>query len=364
MSSPDYPAQLAAKKAYICDLFKDIGIPEPELFPSPPEHYRMRAEFRIWHEDGRIAYAMFEPGQKAGSASLIRLTDFPPAAEAVNRLMPPLLEALQGSDMMRNRLYQCEFLATLSGEMLVSLIYHKKLDEAWRHEAQALQRRFGIFVIGRSRGQKCVLSQDFVTEKLSVGGKTFVYRQTEGSFSQPNARVCEKMLEWACGSAQGLGGDLLELYCGNGNFTLPLAGCFRRVLATEVSKASVRAAQWGIAANGAGNIAIARLCAQEFAEAYAGRREFRRLKEQGIELDDYDFSTVFVDPPRAGIDAETLKLLAGFDNIIYVSCNPLTLRDNLTVLKQTHDAVRFALFDQFPFTHHIESGVLLKRKAI
>lgn len=70
-----------------------------------------------------------------------------------------------------------------------------------------------------------------------------------GSFTQPNAAVCRKMLEWACRAAEGLGGDLLELYCGNGNFTLPLSRYFRQVLATEISKTSVSAAQWNIEAN-------------------------------------------------------------------------------------------------------------------
>ena len=73
-----------------------------------------------------------------------------------------------------------------------------------------------------------------------------------------------------------------------------------------------------------------------------------------------DFDTVFVDPPRAGIDDETLKLLQGFERIIYISCNPDTLHDNLKTLTQTHRVTNFAMFDQFHFTHHVESGVLLE----
>ena len=68
---------------------------------------------------------------------------------------------------------------------------------------------------------------------------------------------------------------------------------------------------------------------------------------------------MFVDPPRAGIDDDTLKLLQGFEKIIYISCNPNTLHDNLKKLSQTHRIEKFAMFDQFPYTHHVESGVLL-----
>ena len=63
------------------------------------------------------------------------------------------------------------------------------------------------------------------------------------------------------------------------------------------------------------------------------------------------------------MDSETLKLVAQFESVIYVSCNPDTLADNLQTLTQTHTVQAAALFDQFPFTPHIESGVLLVKKA-
>ena len=62
------------------------------------------------------------------------------------------------------------------------------------------------------------------------------------------------------------------------------------------------------------------------------------------------------------MDDETLKLVAKFEHIIYVSCNPETLCENLQYLTQMHKIQEVALFDQFPFTHHIETGVLLIKK--
>ena len=53
--------------------------------------------------------------------------------------------------------------------------------------------------------------------------------QVAGSFSQPNGEVCQQMLSWAVDVTRGSSGDLLELYCGNGNFTLPLAQNFKQV---------------------------------------------------------------------------------------------------------------------------------------
>ena len=96
-------------------------------------------------------------------------------------------------------------------------------------------------------------------------------------------------------------------------------------------------------------------------EALAGKRQFERLK--GIELAERQFNTVLVDPPRAGLDPATTQMISQFDNIIYISCNPHTLVANLEALSATHKVSRAALFDQFPFTEHMESGVLLTRNA-
>ena len=83
---------------------------------------------------------------------------------------------------------------------------------------------------------------------------------------------------------------------------------------------------------------------------------------QGLDLQKFQLNTLFVDPPRAGLDPETEKLLAEFQHLVYVSCNPATLRANLASVQQTHEVKEFALFDQFPYTEHVECGVLLSRR--
>ena len=170
------------------------------------------------------------------------------------------------------------------------------------------------------------------------------------------------MIEWVIEQTKELKGDLLELYCGAGNFSIPLASVFTRVVGTEISKSSVNAAQANIAKNKVQNLSIVRLSSEEFVKAMAKERVFKRL--DGLDLDIFNFSTVLVDPPRAGLDDETLKMISKYDNIIYISCNPETLANNLTQLANTHVVKRAALFDQFPFTHHIESGVFLQKRCV
>ena len=103
------------------------------------------------------------------------------------------------------------------------------------------------------------------------------------------------------------------------------------------------------------------MSAEEFTQAMQGVREFNRLK--GIDLKAYECNTIFVDPPRAGLDADTVKLVQQYERILYISCNPHTLCDNLQTLSQTHRIEKAALFDQFPYTEHMEAGVWLVRKG-
>ena len=318
----------------------------------------MRAEFRVWHDGDGLEYVMFRRGEPK---TPIAVTQFPIACEAIQSLMAPLMDTLRSSSLLRERLFQVEFLSTLAGDTLVTLIYHRKLDDAWTSAADALAARLGIAIVGRSRKQKIAIGRDFVTEELTINGQPYRYQQYEQAFTQPNAVVNSHMIEWAMASAQQCSGNLLELYCGNGNFTLPLAQCFDKVIATELSKVSTRAGLKNISDNQITNVDIIRLSAEEVSQAMAGEREFRRLAGLATPLQDSDLRTVFVDPPRAGLDEATLAMVAGFDHIIYVSCNPTTLADNLATLCTSHRIAQFALFDQFPYTDHMECGVLLQR---
>lgn len=358
-----YDAQLEEKTRRLCADYAAFDPPAPHIFPSAPLHYRLRAEFRIWQRGERCNYVMFDP---LAPDVPIDIDSFPIGARRIDELMPRLLALLNADAQLRRRLFQVEFLTTLAGETLVTLIYHRRLDEAWRSAAQALQQQLDddatapLGIIGRSRGQKILLRNDYITERIDVAGRTLQYRQIEGSFTQPNGGINREMLNWAVAQARPLGGDLLELYCGNGNFTVALAPYFGRVLATEIAKSSVHAARHNLAANGIDNVALVRMSSEEISTALSGGREFRRLRD--VDLPAYRFGTLLVDPPRSGLDDITLALARRFDNILYISCNPETQRANIAALHDSHRIAALALFDQFPYTHHLECGVLLQKR--
>jgi tRNA (uracil-5-)-methyltransferase len=348
---------LADKAAQFKLVFAPFALPEPAVFASSPLSFRLRAEFRMFHRGERVDYAMFAADDPKRP---VPIDDFPVADQTIRAAMPRLRALLQADERLRRDLFQTDFLATLSGELLITLIYHRRLDEQWEAAARALAGELQVQLIGRSRGQKIVLDRDWVLEEFELDGRRLRYQQIEASFSQPNGGVNRQMLGWACQQAAGLGGDLLELYCGNGNFTVALAPLFERVLATEVSKTSVHAAQYNLDANQIGNVALVRMSSEEISGALAGAREYRRM--EGVDLGEYRFSTLFVDPPRSGLDAPTLALAAGFERILYISCNQQSLLENVAALDATHVITAAAAFDQFPYTDHLECGLLLTRR--
>mgnify|MGYP000334919344 CR=1 FL=1 len=356
-----YDEQLEHKLSIQKKRFEEFNINSFDIIKSDDGSFRNRAEFRVfknYDEDNNrtLSYAMYDIDKK-----LLCLDSCSIVSNQIKSLMPQLLNQLQQVEILNNKVFSVEFLNALDGDMLVTLIYHKKLDEEWNEEAKKIEKKLDIKIIGRSRKQKVVLSDDYINEEIEVLNQTYKYQYLEGGFTQPNQKVNEKMIEWVINNSKH-SDDLCELYCGGGNFTLPLSQYFNKVLATEVSKTSINSAKNNCTLNKITNIKFIRLAAEEFVEAQNKLREFRRLKQEDVDLDNYNFSTIFVDPPRAGLDDTTRKLVGEFDQIIYISCNPETLHRDLQTILQTHEIKRFAFFDQFAFSTHIESGVILEKK--
>jgi len=351
----EYQEALDFKKNYMLDLYKGLYSGDIEVFASPHSHHRARAEFKIWHEGNRCYYAMTNL-EKDG---IVKISECPKLIEPIEDIMFKLLDLINQDNILKAKLFSIEFLASLNGDILATLIYHKKLDDIWIDRAKELEESLNISIIGRARKQKEVLSKDYIDTSIKIGNREFKYQYIDGGFTQPNPYINRDMISWAIDVASKNSGDLIEAYCGLGNFTIPLSFYFDKVLATEVSKTSIKNAKINCTLNGVDNIEFVRLNASETYQAINRVREFNRLK--GINLDRYNFSTILVDPPRAGLDSDSLKLAQSIDNIIYISCNPITLIRDLKELTKTHKIKRVAMFDQFPYTTHIENGVYLER---
>lgn len=118
-AADDDERQLAVKAARWRDLMVPFDAPVPTIFPSPSEHYRLRAEFRLWQTKGERHYAMFAAGDKR---TPILLEQFPAASTRINALMPLLKIAWQTTPTLSTRLFQVEFLSTLAGDALMGAL--------------------------------------------------------------------------------------------------------------------------------------------------------------------------------------------------------------------------------------------------
>ncbi len=353
-----YSDQLTQKKDRVSKLLKKFYGDELLVFDSPQEHYRARAEFRIWHRGDRCSYGMGNLSRDG----IVCIEECPKVIKPIEKRMWSLLDNINNNKALSRKLFAIEFLSATTDECLTTMIYHRRLDSEWEESAKQLEQELDIHIIGRSRKQKIVTSQEFIGERLTIDNTVYIYRYYEGGFTQPNPFANSKMIEWVISSISAdIRIDILESYCGLGNFTIPLSKLFTKVLATEISKNSIKAAKENCKLNSIENISFARLSSEEMTEALNKKREFRRLSD--IDLNSYSFSHVLIDPPRAGLDKGTIDLISRIDNIIYISCNPETLARDLEMLTSTHKVDTAAIFDQFPHTSHIESGVILRRKT-
>jgi tRNA (uracil-5-)-methyltransferase len=369
---PDHYEDYLNEKAAAADaLFEAVapGCPSAEIHESRRSHFRNRAEFAVFHKGDEICYAMFEKNGRDRIRHEVE--SFPMAHEAINRAMDLLRQAAPSMPEIARNLFEAEFLCNLAGDVVVTLDYHRHPDEAvWSEAARGLigffaQNGLRASVVARARKQKIAVPGDWVLETICTddGGKFSLY-EAEGCFTQPNTAVACKMVSFArecCRDQKDR--DLLELYCGSGTFTVCLAELFSKALATEVARVPAQIAARNIKKNGITNLKTARLSAEEMSQALDGVRPFHRLQQIDCNLADYDFSTLLIDPPRSGLgDEMSLAFTARFDRVVYISCNPQTQCEDLKTLLKTHRIARRAYFDQFPYTPHLESGVLLVRK--
>lgn len=366
-----YDQYLHQKITAILDRFDEHKLehPKPEIFKSPPIHYRMRCEFALHTYEGGFEFVMFK---KDGKRKIpVYLQKYDPGHEHVSLLMAALKERLPKWERLFSKIFQIDFLCNQAGDTVMSFHYHKKLDNEMFHDAldlsALLSREFGFKVnlclYAHKQYIETLCNHVVENYQLRDGGHIWL-KQIEGLFSQPNAVCCTHMLEFARSCVRGSKGtDLLELYCGSGTFTAALAPFFDKVLATEVSRLPTLAAKTNLKLNGVLNAKLVRLSAEEVAAALRGEREFFRLKQAEVDLKDYNFKTLLIDPPRAGLqDPKALSFTAQFDRIIYISCGPDSLLSDLDYLCASHKITRLSFFDQFPYTEHLESGVLLEKK--
>ena len=312
---------------------------------SPPNGYRSRCEFGY----NNAFYTMY-----SSEGKILFLDTFAVARPSIQNLMPKLLDEINNSYDLKNKLFQINFRTNRKNKILVSLIYHKLLDDEMKCSANKISNKLNININLRSKNNLYSTHNDLLDDEIE-NLETLLF-QTDQSFYQPNHFHMPEMIDKAMSFIKDPR-DLLELYCGSGTFTLPLRKIFNKIFASENNRQSIRCLNQSISQQNIKNIFYARLSAEEVSKLFEGRI-FNRMK--GIDINDFNFSHILVDPPRAGLDSNVINLIKNFKNIIYISCNYETYIRDIYKLKD-YKIQNIEIFDQFPNTDHLEIVSLLSK---
>lgn len=190
--------------------------------------------------------------------------------------------------------------------------------------------------------------RDYMNDELNG----FRYRIWPDTFFQANPVQAEKLVELALEMAD-VNKDMrvLDLFCGVGTFSLPLAERSKELAGIEIVENSILSARRNATDNGLDNT---------YFVVSDARQGLIDLKET------WGFPDLLVlDPPRSGAGGKVMRSIARFgtDKVVYISCSPKSLADDLTWLRDFgYELITVQPVDQFPHTTHVECVVLLEKR--
>ena len=335
-----YPAQLRLKQEILLDALQRTGGMRPKrplpIIPSPKtEHYRLRTQFNVRAEKGAQRIGFF----RQGSYSLVEVED----AFLIHPLINRTLAAVRNLITFLPPLLEIHINASPAGEVHLLVFgadeIPKPLDVFFAKLQKAVPEVIGLTVFGRKK-KVCSLGRN--TLALEVEG--LALHATEGNFFQVNWEQNRNMVRTVLDVAGLTGGEIvLDLYCGIGNFSLPLARQAKQVIGIESGYAAIEDARKNAKLNGTTNV--------EFI-ADDLQKGLKPLLERKQKAD-----VIVLDPPRAGATLKTLERILAFvpRKIVYVSCNPSTLARDLKFFHLFGFRLdRLQPVDMFPWTYHIE----------
>ena len=364
-----YEEETRLKAQRVRDCLNRIGGENLEEIPilSAPttECYRNKAQYPVSAQNGR-AYAGFF---QAGTHQVIendRCLLLPEEMDAVkdtviaymNRFHVPAYDEKSHTGLVRH-IYVRR--GAVSKQVLVCLVVNgNSIPQAHRLVAE-LKKIPGfttlVLSVNKEKGNT-ILGSEFIP----LFGPGYIedtlcglhFRLSARSFYQVNHHQAQRLDEAAIAQAEITKEDtVLDLYCGVGTITLCMAKAAGQVLGVEVIPQAVEDARDTARRNGIENARF--FCGD------AGQAALE-LEQSGIRAD-----VVVVDPPRKGLNGDTIEALSRFAprRIVYVSCDPATLARDGALLKERGYRVKNAMAaDLFPRCAHVETVVLLSRKDV
>jgi 23S rRNA (uracil1939-C5)-methyltransferase len=342
-----YDQQLALKQRLLTEQLSRVAGVEPQEWAAPlsgPElGYRRRARLAVrWDHKTRHLAVGFRAAASQDIVDITQCQVLVPALQPVIERLPALLRGFSKPQALGHvELY--------AGTALALLLRHTAPladNDLAALQAFCTELQLQLWLQGEGDPAPMQTGQT-LGFALAPWGLELAYRP--GDFVQVNAAVNDAMiaqaLEWL---APEPGERVLDLFCGLGNFALPLAQRSREVIAVEGVAPMVQRAADNATSNNLHNTGFfqADLSQPLGSAEWAGE----------------GFSAVLLDPPRDGAFevVRTIRAL-GAQRLVYVSCNPATLaRDTVELLRQGYRLKRAGILDMFPQTAHVEAMALFE----
>ena len=346
-------AQIAAKQDVLAQNFARIGHVEPERWLAPLTAdvwgYRRRARLSVKHvpKKGKTLVGFRERDPRF-VADLAHCDVLEPALGEKLDVLGALLNDMEGASSIP----QIEFSA---GDAACVLVFRhlQPLSGADQEKLAAFGREHGFAILLQPGGTDSVHALEPGDIDLHYALPDYGLKLTFAplDFVQVNARINQKMIAHALALLQPGGKDrVLDLFCGLGNFSLPIARHAARVCGVEGDTGLVERARANAAANGIAN-----------AEFYVGDLAG---DVRGSAWARAEWDLMLLDPPRSGAEG-LLQQLPGESvrRVVYVSCHPASLARDAGTLVRTHGFRLEAagVMDMFPHTAHVESIALFAR---
>lgn len=347
----NYSEQLEQKRKIVQDALSRVGgISNDVVNPVVPSRnecsYRSRFRLKTAVSGGLFKIGFF----KNGSHEIVDLDSCVVASPELNDIytkLKCLLPAYPDAAVIE----QVSVDSGLKG-VAVTVFQKKSLSNSARQYIKTIVAQLNDcsgFQVHCSDGATSEILHGTAEVCYSIGGLELLYYA--GGFSQVNRQQNEKLLDLIKQFAAFEGCEsLLDLYCGNGNFSLPLSKFVASVIGVEGSPYSASAADRNTQVNSISNVKF--ICS-DVNDAVS------EMVAQGS-----TFDVVLLDPPRAGaadVVANLVKLSP--KRIVYVSCDPTTLARDCRVLNLFGYVVKNVVpVDMFPQTYHIESVTLLVKE--
>lgn len=344
----DYACQVTWKQSILTDILKrqtgqDPALMRPLVAAPEPFGYRNRVQFKIHAASGRVAVGFF----RAGSHYVVDIERCPIADPRLNALIPWIRRQIAAAPRP-DRIPQVD--AGVGDDGRIRLVVHlaATMPDAWCRSLaeEAGQAGYALFL---QQGRKQTLRRltGEVDLGLLVDEPPLRLSYGPGGFAQVNSAQNRALVAEVL-QAAGLQGDerVLDLYCGMGNFSLPLARRCRELIGLEDYAPSIAMARQNAEANGIGNARFL-ACPAESVGA--------------VEDVSGPCDLALLDPPRTGAAELMAPLLAlRPTTILYIACDPVTQARDLRVLLAGGYRLRYLQgFDLFPQTYHIESLAVL-----